>query len=143
MLESNPEERNIRLGVKQLTEDPWRSFAKTYKPGSIVEGTVSSVTDFGVFVKVPGNIEGLIKKQDLVSDRNESYDEALKKYHPEMQIKAVVIDLNPDRQKLGLSIRDLVQKQEREEISRFIQEDEGEAGYTLGDLLKAKDSEND
>jgi len=143
VLESNPEERNIRLGVKQLTEDPWRSFAKTYKPGSIVEGTVSSVTDFGVFVKVPGNIEGLIKKQDLVSDRNESYDEALKKYHPEMQIKAVVIDLNPDRQKLGLSIRDLVQKQEREEISRFIQEDEGEAGYTLGDLLKAKDSEND
>ncbi len=117
VLESNPEERNIRLGVKQLTEDPWRSFAKTYKPGSIVE--------------------------DLVSDRNESYDEALKKYHPEMQIKAVVIDLNPDRQKLGLSIRDLVQKQEREEISRFIQEDEGEAGYTLGDLLKAKDSEND
>lgn len=143
VLESNPEERNIRLGVKQLTEDPWRSFAKTYKPGSIVEGTVSSVTDFGVFVKVPGNIEGLIKKQDLVSDRNESYDEALKKYHPEMQIKAVVIDLNPERQKLGLSIRDLVQKQEREEISRFIQEDEGEAGYTLGDLLKAKDSEND
>jgi len=143
VLESNPEERNIRLGVKQLTEDPWRSFAKTYKPGSIVEGTVSSVTDFGVFVKVPGNIEGLIKKQDLVSDRNESYDEALKKYHPEMQIKAVVIDLNPDRQKLGLSIRDLVQKQEREEISRFIQEDEGEAGYTLGDLIKAKDSEND
>jgi small subunit ribosomal protein S1 len=143
VLESSPEERNIRLGVKQLTEDPWRSFAKTYKPGSIVEGTVSSVTDFGVFVKVPGNIEGLIKKQDLVSDRNESYDEALKKYHPEMQIKAVVIDLNPERQKLGLSIRDLVQKQEREEISRFIQEDEGEAGYTLGDLLKAKDSEND
>ncbi len=143
VLESSPEERNIRLGVKQLTEDPWRSFAKTYKPGSIVEGTVSSVTDFGVFVKVPGNIEGLIKKQDLVSDRNESYDEALKKYHPEMQIKAVVIDLNPERQKLGLSIRDLIQKQEREEISRFIQEDEGEAGYTLGDLLKAKDSEND
>jgi len=142
VLESSPEERNIRLGAKQLTEDPWRSFAKTYKPGSIVEGTVSSVTDFGVFVKVPGNIEGLIKKQDLVSDRNESYDEALKKYHPEMPIKAVVIDLNPDRQKLGLSIRDLVQKQEREEISRFIQEDEGEAGYTLGDLLKAKDNEN-
>jgi len=87
-LESNPQERNIRLGVKQLTEDPWRSFAKTYKIGSIVEGTVASVTDFGVFVKVPGNIEGLIKKQDLVADRNESYDEALKKFHPEMQVKS-------------------------------------------------------
>jgi len=63
VLESNPEERNIRLGVKQLSEDPWRSFAKTYRPGSIVEGTVSSVADFGVFVKVPGDIEGLIKNR--------------------------------------------------------------------------------
>ncbi len=143
VLESSPEDRNIRLGVKQLSEDPWRSFAKAYKPGSIVEGTVSSVTDFGVFVKVPGDIEGLIKKQDLVSDRSESYDDALKKYQPDMQVKAVIIDLNPDRQKLGLSIRDLVQKEQREDISRFIQEDEGEAGYTLGDLLKAKDEEND
>jgi ribosomal protein S1 len=101
------------------------------------------VTDFGVFGTVPGDIEGLIKKQDLVSDRSESYDEALKKYQPDMQVKAVVTDLNPERQKLGLSIRDLVQKQQREEMSRFIQEDEGEAGYTLGDLLKAKDKEND
>lgn len=142
VLESNPADRNIRLGVKQLSEDPWRSFAKTYRIGSIVEGTVSSVTDFGVFVKVPGDIDGLIKKQDLVSDRSESYDDALKKYQPGMQVKAVVVDLNPDRQKLGLSIRDLVQRQEREEISRFIQEDEGEAGYTLGDLLKAKDRDN-
>ncbi|SLM09888.1 30S ribosomal protein S1 [uncultured spirochete] len=143
VLESNAEDRNVRLGVKQLSEDPWRSFAKTYKFGAIVEGTVSSVTDFGVFVKVPGEIEGLIKKQDLVSDRSESYDDALKKYQPGMQVKAVVIDLNPDRQKLGLSVKDLIQKQQREEISRFIQEDEGEAGYTLGDLLKAKDKEND
>jgi predicted RNA-binding protein with RPS1 domain len=59
---------------------------------------------------VPGDIEGLIKKQDLVSDRIESYDDALKKYQADMQVKAVIIDLNPDRQKLGLSIRDLVQK---------------------------------
>jgi len=143
ILESNPEERNVRLGVKQLSEDPWRSFAKTYKPGSIIEGIVSATTDFGVFVKVPGEIEGLIKKQDLVSDRSESYDEALKKYKPEMPVKAVIIELNPDRQKLGLSVKDLIQRQQREEISRFIQEDEGEAGYTLGDLLKAKDDEND
>jgi len=143
VLESNPEERNIRLGVKQLSEDPWRSFAKTYRPGSIVEGTVSSVADFGVFVKVPGDIEGLIKKQDLVSDRSESYDDALKKYRPGMQVKAVITDLSADRQRLGLSIRDLVQREQREEISRFIQEDEGEAGYTLGDLLKAKDKESD
>jgi len=140
VLESNPEDRNIRLGVKQLSDDPWRSFARAFRVGSIVEGTVSNVTDFGVFVKVQGDIDGLVKKQDLTSDRDESYEDALKKYTPGMQVKAVVIDLNPDRQKLGLSIKDLVQRQQREELSKFIQDEESDAGYTLGDLIKERDN---
>lgn len=139
VIESSPEDRNIRLGVKQLSDDPWRSFAKAYRIGSIVEGTVSSVTDFGVFVKVPGEIEGLVKKQDLTNDRNESYEDALKKYEPGQQVTAVVVEINADRQRLGLSVRDLVQRQQREEISKFIQSDDSEAGYTLGDLMKERD----
>jgi small subunit ribosomal protein S1 len=140
IIESSPEERNIRLGVKQLSEDPWRSFARAFRIGSIIEGVVSNVTDFGVFVKVQGDIDGLVKKQDLTSDRDESWDDALKKFSPGMAVKTVVIDLNPDRQKLGLSIRDLVQRQQREEISRFIQNEENDAGYTIGDLLKVRDN---
>jgi small subunit ribosomal protein S1 len=101
---------------------------------------VSNVTDFGVFVKVQGDIDGLVKKQDLTSDRDESWDDALKKFSPGMAVKAVVIDLNPDRQKLGLSIRDLVQRQQREEISRFIQNEENDGSYTIGDLLKVRDN---
>jgi small subunit ribosomal protein S1 len=139
ILESEPEDRNIRLGVKQLSEDPWRSFAKAFRPGSIIDGEVSSVSDFGVFVKVQGEIEGLVKKQDLSADKDEPYDDAIKKFSPGMRVKAVVIDLNPDRQKLGLSIRDLVQRQQREEISRFIQDDNSDSAYTLGDLLKLRD----
>ncbi len=140
VIESSPEERNVRLGVKQLSEDPWRSFAKAFRLGSIVEGTVSNVTDFGVFVKVQGDIDGLIKKQDLSSDREESWDDALKKYSAGMAVKAVVVDLNPDRQKLGLSIRDLVQRQQREEISKFMQNEEADGGFTIGDLLKERDT---
>ncbi len=141
VIESSPEERNIRLGVKQLSEDPWRSFAKAFRLGSIVEGTVSNVTDFGVFVRVQGDIDGLVKKQDLSSDRDESWDDALKKFSVGMAVKAVVIDLSPERQKLGLSIRDLVQRQQREEISKFMQsEEEGGSGYTIGDLLKERDT---
>ncbi|MCE5255472.1 MAG: 30S ribosomal protein S1 [Spirochaetaceae bacterium] len=139
VIESDPENRNVRLSVKQLSEDPWLSFAHAFRIGSMVEGTVSNVTDFGVFVKVQGDIDGLIKKQDLTSDRNESYDDALAKYKSGMAVKAVVIDLSPERQKLGLSIRDLVQRQQREELSRFIQNEESDAGYTLGDLLKERD----
>ncbi|HEY9055375.1 MAG TPA: 30S ribosomal protein S1 [Rectinemataceae bacterium] len=140
VIDSSPEERNIRLGVKQLSEDPWKSFAKAFRIGSIVDGTVSNVTDFGVFVKVQGDIDGLVKKQDLSSDRDESWDEALKKFTPGMAVKAVVVDLSPERQKLGLSIKDLVQRQQREEISRFIQEEETDGGFTIGDLLKERDT---
>lgn len=141
VIESNPEERNIRLGVKQLSEDPWHSFAKAFRVGSIVEGTVSNVTDFGVFVKVQGDIDGLVKKQDLSSDRDLSWDDALKTFSAGMAVKAVVIDLSPERQKLGLSIRDLVQRQQREEISKFMQSgEEGNSGYTIGDLLKERDT---
>jgi small subunit ribosomal protein S1 len=138
VIESDSQDRNIRLGVKQLSEDPWHSFSKAFRMGSTVEGVVSSVTDFGVFVKVQGDIDGLIKKQDLSEDKDEPYDDALKRFHAGQAVKALVVELSPERQKLGLSIRDLVRRQQREEMSRFMQDDTRD-GYTLGDLLKEKD----
>ncbi len=139
VIESDPDDRNIRLGIKQLSEDPWRSFSKAYRIGAVVEGVVTSVTDFGVFVKVQGDIEGLIKKQDLSENKDELYDDALKRFQQGMQVKAAIVELSPDRQKLGLSIRDMVHRQQREEMSRFMQDDSSD-GYTLGDLLKNRDS---
>jgi small subunit ribosomal protein S1 len=106
--------------------------------GSPVEGVVSSVTDFGVFIKVQGDIEGLIKKQDLSEDKNEPYDDALKRFTVGMPVKALVVELSLDRQKLGLSIRDLMRRQQSEEMSRFMQQDDGSDGYTLGDLIKSR-----
>lgn len=138
VIESDAQDRNIRLGVKQLSEDPWHSFSKAFRLGSIVDGTVSSVADFGVFVKVQGDIEGLIKKQDLSEDKDEPYDDALKRFQAGQAVKALVVELNPDRQKLGLSIRDLVRRQQREELSRFMQDDAND-GYTLGDIMKERD----
>ncbi|MEI6388942.1 MAG: 30S ribosomal protein S1 [Spirochaetota bacterium] len=138
VIESDAEDRNIRLGMKQLSEDPWKSFAKAFRVGSPVEGVVSSVTDFGVFIKVQGEIEGLIKKQDLSEDKNEPYDDALKRFTVGMPVKALVVELSLDRQKLGLSIRDLVRRQQSEEMSRFMQQDGGSDGYTLGDLIKSR-----
>ena len=138
IIESDAQDRNIRLGVKQLSEDPWHSFSKAFRVGATVDGVVSSITDFGVFVKIQGDIEGLIKKQDLSEDKDEPYDDALKRFQAGQTVKALVIELSPERQKLGLSIRDLVRRQQREEISRFMQDDSKD-GYTLGDLMKEKD----
>jgi small subunit ribosomal protein S1 len=133
------ENRNIKLGIKQLSEDPWQSFAETYKPGTQVEGEVSSITDFGVFVKVPGGIEGLIHKTNLTESREEDPDEALKKYHPGDKIKAVVLEIQPDKQKVAFSIRDYQKKVQRDEMSRYMAAGESDGStFTLGDFLKSK-----
>jgi small subunit ribosomal protein S1 len=134
-----PEAHNIRLGIKQLTEDPWKSFAEAYKPGTMVEGEVSSVTDFGIFVRVPGGIEGLIHKTNLVENRDDNPDDALKKYQSGDKIKAVVLELQPEKQKAAFSIRDYQKKVQRDEISRYMAGEESDgSAFTLGDFLKSK-----
>ncbi|MDR3166513.1 MAG: 30S ribosomal protein S1, partial [Treponema sp.] len=135
--------RSIRLGIKQLSEDPWQSFAEAYKPGTPVEGEVSSVTDFGIFVKVPGGIEGLIHKSNLPENRDENPDDAIKKYHVGDKIKAVVLELQPDKQKVAFSIRDYQKKVQRDEISRYMAAEESDGStFTLGDFLKSKSTGN-
>jgi small subunit ribosomal protein S1 len=135
------ENHGIRLGIKQLSEDPWRSFAETYKPGVLVEGEVSSVTEFGIFVRVPGGIEGLIHKTNLSENRDEDPDEALKKFQVGDKVKAVVLEIQPDKQKVAFSIRDYRKKVQREEISRYMAAEESDGStFTLGDFLKSKGS---
>ena len=136
-----PENRSIRLGVKQLSDDPWKTFAEAYKPGSAVEGEVSSITDFGLFVKVPGGIEGLIHKSNLSDNRDENPDELIKKYNVGDKIKAVVIEIQPDKQKVAFSIRDYHKKAQRDEMSRYMAAEESDdSTFTLGDFLKSKGS---
>ncbi|MDR1096385.1 MAG: 30S ribosomal protein S1 [Spirochaetaceae bacterium] len=131
------EKRSIRLGVKQLTDDPWKSFASAYRVGSLIEGEVSSVTDFGVFVRVPGGIEGLIHKSNLVENFDENPDEALKKYKPGDKVKAAVIELQSDKGKAAFSIRDYKKHLAREEVSQYLAGEKTDGStFTLGDLLK-------
>jgi small subunit ribosomal protein S1 len=140
VIDVNPEERNIRLGVKQLSEDPWTSLRKAYPVGSQIEGTVTSVTDFGVFVKVQGDIEGLINKMNLVDPAVEEFESAAKRYNVGDTIRAVVTELNPGKQKLSLSVRELMKKQQREELSKYIQDDDSGSTMTLGDILKDREN---
>jgi small subunit ribosomal protein S1 len=143
----DPENRNIKLGVKQLSEDPWKNFCDNYKPGSPVEGEVASVTDFGIFLRVPGGIEGLIHKTNLVENREEDPDEALKKFKVGDKIKAVVLEIQndkqKDKQKAAFSIRDYQKKMQREEISRYMTgEESSDSTYTLGSVLKSRNPES-
>jgi small subunit ribosomal protein S1 len=140
VIENQPDDHSIRLSVRRLSDDPWQAFSGTYKVGSVIDGTVSSITDFGVFVKVPGDIEGLVNKSNLSLDRDEDYEVAIKKYEVGSPITVIITELSPDRQKLSLSVRDLARRQQQAEMSRFMDEGAASEGFTLGDLLKEKDS---
>jgi small subunit ribosomal protein S1 len=145
VLDSNPEERKIRLGVKQLSEDPWQAFQHSYHQGSVVEGEISSIKDFGIFIKVPGEIEGLVRKSDLIDSKEGDPEEELKKYKVGDKVKAIVIDLEGDKQKAAFSIRDYKKKLENAEISHYVagSGDSGDESFTLGDFLKSKKAEED
>ncbi|PIE98067.1 MAG: bifunctional cytidylate kinase/30S ribosomal protein S1 [Treponema sp.] len=143
VIESNSETKRIKLGIKQLSDDPWATFKGTYNQGAFVEGEVTSITDFGVFVKVPGDIEGLIHKQNLVENREDNPDEVLAKYNVGDKVKAVVIDVNPKEKRVAFSIKDYKKKLQQAEISKYMsdEQDNSKEGFTLGDLLKNKPEE--
>jgi small subunit ribosomal protein S1 len=133
--------RNIKLGIKQLSDDPWKNFGENYKPGTPVEGEVASVTDFGIFLRIPGGIEGLIHKSNLVENREDDVEEALKKYKVGDKLKATVLEVQTDKQKVAFTLRGYQKKAEKEELSRYMSdEEESSDSYTLGSVMKSKNS---
>jgi len=138
--EVSAEERRIRLGIKQLSGDPWKTLAANAPKGSEIEGTITSKTDFGVFVSVSEGIEGLINKNQLADPKELSAEEAMAQVNEGDKVKAIVTEINPGRQRLSLSIRELKRKQERAEISKYIHEDEEEPKTTMAAFLQ-KDGE--
>ncbi len=135
-----PDTKRVRLGVKQLSEDPWDALKKSYPRGSVIEGEVTNVTDFGVFVKVPGGIEGLINKFNLAESGSDKGDdnEILKKFNVGDKVKCLVTEIKSDAQRLSLSIKDYQRSLQRKELSKYIHDSEEEGNFTLGDMLKDK-----
>lgn len=138
--ECDVENHRIKVGIKQLTDNPWIQFAQEYKPGSTLEGEVTSITDFGVFVKAPNGIEGLVNKANLSEDRDTPYEEAVKKYNVGDKINVFVVDVNTDKEKVAFSVREFKKKQQRDEISQYMSAsgNDDDGAYTLGDFLNTK-----
>lgn len=120
----NKDERRIKLSVKAMEENPWAQLKKDYPKYSLITGTISNVTDFGVFVRVVGDIEGLIGKANLSSpdESDKSEDEVLESYKKRVgeSITSMVMDVNTSAQKLSLSIKEMVKRSEESEISKYM-----------------------
>jgi small subunit ribosomal protein S1 len=135
----DPQTRHIRLGVKQLEGNPWQTLKQDYPKGSVISGVISNVTDFGVFVRVLGDIEGLISKFNLVGPDEQFKDSVLEKFKVGEPISAAVMEINPSSQKLSLSIKEMIRKSQQSEISKYIHDDEGDT-FTFGDLVKSREN---
>jgi small subunit ribosomal protein S1 len=132
--------RRIRLSVKKLEDNPWNLLKKDYPKFSKISGTVSNVTDFGIFVKVVGEIEGLISKYNLIGPDEEFTDEVLTKYKVGDAISAIVIECNPNTQKLSLSIKEMIKRSQQSEIAKYIHgNNDEEDTFTFADLMASKD----
>ncbi len=140
VLKIDKENERFSLGVKQLEPDPWQAAVTNYPIGSTVEGAITNVTDFGIFVQLEEGIEGLVHVSEISKDKVKTPVEMFKVGD---KLQAMVINVSADDRKIGLSIKAL---QEKEENNGVIPEEympkAQEGPSTLGDLLKAAAGEN-
>ena len=104
ILELDNEKRRISLGLKQTKPNPWLEFENKYNIGDSVEGSIKSITDFGVFVGLEGDIDGLIHLSDL-SD-NENPEEDLKNYNKGDNLSCIIFGIDAERERISLKISD-------------------------------------
>lgn len=133
ILDISLEKQKISLGIKQLSEDPWNSIPKRFPVGKIIEGTITKVTDFGVFVELEPSIEGLVHISQLSSEK-------IKKINPQEfksgnKISCLVTDIDLKNKKISLSVKAVKEHEEKENIKAFSQNQE-DVKTSLGSLLK-------
>ena len=134
-----PENRRIRLSVKNLEGNPWQALRKNHPKNSIITGEISNITDFGVFVKVDGGIEGLISKFNLVGPDQEFADKILENYKVGDSITAMVVEINPQTQKLSLSVKEMIKKNQENEMAMYMSNSQDDSDtFSLADMLNAK-----
>jgi small subunit ribosomal protein S1 len=107
VLDVDEERRRISLGLKQCKQNPWKEFAENFNRGDKVSGQIKSITDFGVFIGLAGNIDGLVHLSDLSWDV--AGEEAVRNYQKGQQVEAMVLSIDPERERISLGIKQLAQ----------------------------------
>jgi len=105
VLEIDEERRRISLGLKQCKSNPWEAFASTHNKSDRVSGKIKSITDFGIFIGLEGGIDGLVHLSDI--SWNETGEEAVRRYKKGEEVEAVVLAVDPERERISLGIKQL------------------------------------
>jgi len=138
VLKIDRENEKFSLGIKQLTENPWDQIQRRYPLGSEVNCEVSSVADFGVFVKLEEGIEGLIYAAELRAEAEAGAAAEAPEPKPGDQLTALVTRVDPVDQKIALSVRAASDARQRAELEKLAQQQAQAQKKTIGDLLKEK-----
>jgi small subunit ribosomal protein S1 len=105
VLDIDEDKRRISLGIKQCKANPWEEFARSQQKGDKLSGAIKSITDFGVFIGLPGGIDGLVHLSDL--SWNEPGEEAVKKYKKGDEVEATVLAIDVEKERISLGIKQL------------------------------------
>ncbi|MBC7944235.1 MAG: 30S ribosomal protein S1 [Burkholderiales bacterium] len=105
ILEIDEDRRRISLGMKQCQPNPWEEFSVDHKKGDKVRGQIKSITDFGVFIGLPGGIDGLVHLSDL--SWSQAAEEAVRNYKKGDEVEAVVLSIDADRERISLGVKQL------------------------------------
>lgn len=131
IMELVPEERKITCSIKHMSRSPWEVLRDKYPSNTIVEGEVSGVTPFGVFLEIEPKVEGLIHVSQLPKADAEDLTE---KYKKGDKLKAVVLNVDTKKKRISLSIKDYEKAKEKETIKQYMHESD-QPKVTLGDLV--------
>jgi len=105
VLDVDPSKRRVSLGLKQAQPNPWEAFIETHPVGSVVEGEVKNATEFGLFIGLDNDIDGMVHLSDL--DWNQSGEEAIAKFRKGEMVKAQVLDVDVEKERISLGIKQL------------------------------------
>ena len=124
ILDIDGERRRISLGMKQCRQNPWEEFAQNHQKGDKVGGAIKSITDFGIFIGLPGGIDGLVHLSDL--DWNEPGETAVRRFSKGQEVEAVVLAIDGARERISLGVKQLGQ----DPLTQFL------ADYQKGVMVK-------
>jgi small subunit ribosomal protein S1 len=132
VLNIDAKNERFSLGIKQLTPDPWKEVAQRYRRGEVVTGKVTNLTDFGAFVELEEGIEGLVHVSEISREKVERPADVLKVGD---KISAMVLHIDPNERRIGLSIKGIKEKTEKAEIEKYIS-NQGSTSPSLGALIQ-------
>jgi small subunit ribosomal protein S1 len=107
VLDVDEERRRISLGMKQVTSNPWETFAAIHKKGDKVSGQIKSITDFGIFIGLDGGIDGLVHLSDI--SWNTTGEDVVRNYKKGDTLEAVVLAVDPERERISLGVKQMEQ----------------------------------